>query len=75
MASPPYGPENPPDELLDVVRRRLAPVCADWPPELFAAVTMRAAWIEFKYERAMTDGFIAARLRELDSTEHRKRPV
>lgn len=65
MASSRHSLENPPQELLDDIRRRLAGVCAEWPPELFAEVTARAAWIEFKYDRAMTDGFTAARLREV----------
>jgi hypothetical protein len=69
MANSRFSPENPPQELLDDVRRRLAGVCSHWPPELFAEVTMRAAWIEFKYDRAMTDSFAAARLRELRETE------
>ena len=60
-----YGPDNPPPELLQAVRERLAGVCADWPTELFETVTLRAAWIEFKYDRAMTDGFAVVRLREL----------
>ena len=64
MASP-HSPENPPQELLEDIRRRLAGVCAEWPRELFEEVTARAAWIEFKYDRAMTDGFTAARLREV----------
>jgi hypothetical protein len=68
-----YGPDNPPQELLDDIRRRLADICADWPPELFAEVTVRAAWIEFKYDRAMTDGFAAARLR--DVREERERSM
>ena len=60
-----YGPDNPPPELLDSVRRRLAGVCSEWPPELFEKVTLRAAWLEFKYDRAITDGFAVVRLREL----------
>jgi hypothetical protein len=56
-----YNPENPPEELLDDVRRRLAPVCADWPAELFAAMTLRAAWLEYKYDRLMTAGFTVIR--------------
>jgi hypothetical protein len=69
MPNPRYGPDNPPPELLDDIRRRLAGVCSEWPEELFAEVTARAAWIEFKYDRAMTDGFAAARLREIRETE------
>ena len=65
MPTPRYDPENPPAELLDDVRRRLAGVCAHWPVDLFERVTLRAAWIEFKYDRAMTDGFAVVRLREL----------
>jgi hypothetical protein len=59
-----YDNITPPQELIDAIRCRLAGVCADWPPELFAEVTARAAWIEFKYDRAMSDGFTVARLRE-----------
>ena len=66
-----YGPDNPPQALLDDIRCRLAGVCAHWPPELFAEVTVRAAWIEFKYDRAMTDGFAAARLREVREARDR----
>jgi hypothetical protein len=40
-------------------------VCSEWPTELFDQVTIRAAWIEFKYDRAMTDGFAVAKLREI----------
>jgi hypothetical protein len=65
MAHTRYGPENPPQELLDDIRTRLAGVCAEWPPELFAQVTVRAAWIEFKYDRQMADSFTIARLREV----------
>lgn len=65
MAISRYGPDNPPPELVDAVRERLAGVCAHWPAELFETVTLRAAWIEFKYDRAMTDGFAVVRLREL----------
>jgi hypothetical protein len=65
MATPRYGPENPPTELLDAVRQRLAGVCSEWPTELFDQVTIRAAWIEFKYDRAMTDGFAVGKLREI----------
>ena len=65
MTNSRYGPDNPPQELLDGIRRRLAAVCAEWPADLFAEVTIRAAWIEFKYDRALTDGFAAARLREV----------
>lgn len=56
-----YDPENPPQELLDDVRRRLAPVCSGWAPELFAAMTLRAAWLEYKYDRLMTAGFTVVR--------------
>ena len=57
MAVSRYSEESPPPELLREIRERLASVCAEWPPELFDAVTARAAWIEFKYDRAMTDNF------------------
>lgn len=73
MANARYGPENPPQELIDDIRRRLADVCSHWPSELFEAVTLRAAWIEFKYDRAITDGFTAARLRE--AREDRERSM
>jgi hypothetical protein len=65
MPNPRYGPDNPPPDLLEDVRRRLAGVCSEWPAELFEQVTIRAAWLEFKYDRAMTDGFAVVRLREL----------
>lgn len=65
MGNPRYGPDNPPPELLAEVRRRLEGVCSEWPTELFERVTARAAWLEFKYDRAMTDGFAVVRLREL----------
>jgi hypothetical protein len=65
MPSSRYSQENPPPELLEEIRGRLAGICADWPPELFDAVTARAAWIEFKYDRAMTDSFASARLRDI----------
>jgi hypothetical protein len=75
MAQPRYSPENPPQELLDDIRRRLAGVCAEWPPELFEQVTARAAWIEFKYDRQMTDNFAVARLRELRGMTERAAEV
>ena len=64
MAQERYGPENPPQELLDDIRHRLSGVCSHWPAELFEQVTLRAAWLEFKYDRAMTEGFVTMRLRE-----------
>lgn len=69
MSNHRYSADSPPPELLEDIRRRLAAVCADWPPELFAEVTIRAAWIEFKYDRAMTDGFAVARLKGLRGSE------
>jgi hypothetical protein len=75
MPSHRYSPESPPPELLDDIRRRLASVCAEWPAELFAEVTIRAAWIEFKYDRAMTDGFAVGRLRELRGSEEHQAAV
>lgn len=57
MGTSRYSAENPPPAILEEIRKRLAPVCADWEPELFDTVTARAAWIEFKYDRALTDGF------------------
>jgi hypothetical protein len=74
MVTPRYGPENPPPELLAEVRLRLAGVCSEWPAELFEQVTLRAAWIMFKYDRAMTDGFSVVRLRELRD-EHQERSM
>ena len=76
MANPRYGPDNPPSELLDDVERRLAGVCSEWPTELFERVTLRAAWLEFKYDRAITDGFAVVRLRELrDEQQERSMSV
>lgn len=69
MASHRYSAENPPEELVDEIRSRLAGVCEGWPPELFVQMTARAAWIEFKYDRAMTDSFAAARLQEIRDAE------
>jgi hypothetical protein len=69
MPIPRYSPENPPAALVEAVRERLAGVCAHWPSELFDSVTLRAAWIEFKYDRAITDSFAVVRLRELRDTE------
>ena len=65
MATLRYDPDNPPPELLQAVRQRLAGVCSHWPAELFERVTLRAAWLEFKYDRAITDSFAVVRLREL----------
>jgi hypothetical protein len=64
-----YSPDNPPEELLEGIRERLAGVCAEWPTELFESVTLRAAWIEFKYDRAITDSFAVTKLREFRDTE------
>jgi hypothetical protein len=64
MAKDRYGPDNPPPELLEDIRRRLSGVCSHWPPELFERVTVRAAWLEFKYDRSMTSSFASGRLRE-----------
>lgn len=57
MAVGRYSEECPPPQLLREIQERLAEVCADWPRPLFESVTARAAWIEFKYDRAMTDSF------------------
>ena len=65
VINPRYGPDNPPPDLLENVRQRLSAICSEWPAELFERMTVRAAWIEFKYDRAMTDGFAVVRLREL----------
>jgi hypothetical protein len=63
MAVSRYSEESPPPELLEQIRERLQSVCAEWPRSLFERVTARAAWIEFKYDRAMTDSFRAISLR------------
>jgi hypothetical protein len=57
MAGSRYSEVNPPPEMIEDIRRRLAGVCADWPSDLFESMTTRAAWIEFKYDRAMTNSF------------------
>ena len=57
MAAGRYSEDFPPPQLLKEIRERLQSVCADWPSALFESVTARAAWIEFKYDRAMTDSF------------------
>jgi hypothetical protein len=54
-----YSPEFPPPHLVTEIRKRLEGVCAGWPAALFETMTARAAWIEFKYDRAMTDSFKA----------------
>jgi hypothetical protein len=71
MAKDRYGPENPPQELLDEVRRRLAGICSHWPAELFDQMTVRAAWLEFKYDRAMTETLGAPRFREASGMRER----
>jgi hypothetical protein len=63
MAVSRYSEESPPPELLQEIRERLAGVCADWPAALFERVTARAAWIEFKYDRALTDTYRTSSLR------------
>jgi hypothetical protein len=65
MAAGRYSEEFPPPQLLKKVRERLEGVCADWPRSLFESVTARAAWIEFKYDRAMTDTFRTMSMRAL----------
>jgi hypothetical protein len=57
MAVNRYSEEFPPPQLVQEIRQRLAGVCAEWPAALFERVTARAAWIEFKYDRALTDAF------------------
>lgn len=57
MAAGRYSEDSPPPQLLKEIRERLTGVCAEWPRSLFESVTARAAWIEFKYDRAMTDSF------------------
>ena len=57
MAAGRYSEEYPPPHLVQEIRDRLESVCAHWPRALFESVTARAAWIEFKYDRAMTDSF------------------
>ncbi len=63
MAAGRYSEDFPPPQLLEEIRERLQGVCADWPRSLFESVTARAAWIEFKYDRAMTDSFRAISMR------------
>jgi hypothetical protein len=63
MAVSRYSEESPPPELVQEIRHRLAGVCSAWPQELFEKVTARAAWIEFKYDRALTDTFRASTIR------------
>ena len=58
-----YSEESPPPQLVQEIRERLAGVCADWPTPLFERVIARAAWIEFKYDRALTDTFRNSSLR------------
>jgi len=57
MAAGRYSEEFPPPHLVKEIRERLEGVCSDWPRPLFESVISRAAWIEFKYDRAMTDSF------------------
>ena len=63
MAAGRYSEEFPPPQLLKKIRERLEGVCSEWPRSLFESVTARAAWIEFKYDRAMTDSFRAMSMR------------
>lgn len=63
MAAGRYSEESPPPQLLKKIRERLEGVCSEWPRSLFESVTARAAWIEFKYDRAMTDSFRAMSMR------------
>ena len=63
MAAGRYSEQFPPPHLVKEIRERLESVCADWPRPLFESVTARAAWIEFKYDRAMTDSFRTMSLR------------
>jgi hypothetical protein len=57
MANERYSQDNPPPQLVEEIRKRLEGVCAEWPRPLFESVTARAAWIEFKYDRAVADTF------------------
>lgn len=63
MAAGRYSEDSPPPQLIQEIRERLEDVCSEWPRSLFEAVTARAAWIEFKYDRAMTDSFRAMSMR------------
>lgn len=74
MAVSRYSEDNPPPEAVEEIRARLAAICADWPKELFERVTARAAWIEFKYDRAMTDSFKPLSLRATTPARYANRP-
>ena len=63
MAVSRYSEECPPPELVESIRERLAGVCAGWPESLFESMIARAAWLEFKYDRVMTDSFRAMTVR------------
>lgn len=71
MAESRYNEQNPPPELVAEVRERLTAICSDWPRELFERVTARAAWLEFKYDRAMTDSYRALSVGGTDALEAR----
>jgi len=38
------------DAIANALRQRLAPVCADWPPDLFDAMVHRLTEITLKYQ-------------------------
>jgi|GraSoiStandDraft_4_1057263.scaffolds.fasta_scaffold05427_8 hypothetical protein len=38
------------DAIADAIRQRLAPVCTDWPADLFESVVNRLADITMKYQ-------------------------
>jgi hypothetical protein len=42
---------DPPIELVNEIGQRLAPVCREFSPELFRALVLRAAAIQWKYEQ------------------------
>lgn len=42
------------DELVDNLRVRLRPVCADWPEDMFEEVVRELAAITLKYEGSAT---------------------
>jgi len=73
MPSNRYDAEFPPPQLVAEIRQRLGGVCMGWPPELFESMTARAAWIEFKYERAMVDGFRPLPFRDDRATPRRSK--
>lgn len=43
------------DAIVDSIRARLGPVCADWPPDLFEAMVNRLADITRRYQLGSAD--------------------